>query len=123
MVGGEFVDVSKLSDEEYQVVLNEKEYFLRYAELDRVHGANRDSGKMDWLEEKEDELGERMPAPEDYPKVPRRTRRGSQFFRTLSTMSPSEREEILLKPFPNITGMDKLGPRTRILLSQCNQIL
>ena len=80
MVGGEFVDVSKLSDEEYHVVLNEKEYFLRYAELDRVHGANRDSGKMDWLEEKEDESGERMPAPEDYPKVPRRTRRGSHYF-------------------------------------------
>jgi hypothetical protein len=80
---------------------------------------------MNELEEKEDELGERMPAPADYPKVPRRTRRDSHYFRTLSVMSPVEKEQELLKPFRTIPGLEreKLGPRTRVLLFQCQQIL
>jgi len=125
MVAGELVDVSTLSEEEYQIVLHEREYFLRYSELDRVHQVNRDSGRMDDLEEKKDELGERMPAPADYPKVPRKTRRGSNYFRTLSVMSPEEKELELLKPFRRIPGFEreKLGPRTRVLLFQCKQIL
>jgi hypothetical protein len=40
MVAGELVDVSTLSEEEYQIVLHEREYFLRYSELDRVHQVN-----------------------------------------------------------------------------------
>ena len=78
---------------------------------------------LNGLKEYTDEFGA-TPAPVNYPKVPRRSRRGTHYQRILSVMTAAQREICGQVMQPVLGDFEfTLGQRTRTILARCQQII
>jgi len=125
LYGKEDIDCNDLTDENWEDAQIQHQLMKKYEPLVQEEFRFLAAGQLNGLREYTDEFGA-TPAPMNYPKVPRRSRRGTHYQRILSVMTSTQREIALCGQVmqPVLGDFEfTLGQRTRALLARCVQIV